>query len=252
MFRLILFLSSMSFAQQSKTLPLPNLKSEQAQQALQGIINNLFSVFGGTVTGPVVISSGDLTISQGCIFFNDGTSLCTATVGSLGGNNLWTGTNAYTKNTFYHNNWLSAGGISGTQIDTTTTGGLMVLSVDGVAQSSGCVGAITWDSTRNQYVWTSTTTDFSGLNGAMVGVTFESCSPSAICKIITHGPVIVKQLLDCVGSVTTCAITTSTSRCQSSNNQKDSATSPCAQNICNGFQMSSRVNTFTNYMMIGP
>lgn len=78
---LILNMASQAFAQgniQNQQIPTPDLKSPQAQQAIQNSINQKFSVYGGTVTGNVYIN-GVVSSSSGFVSYgnsNGGNDYC--------------------------------------------------------------------------------------------------------------------------------------------------------------------------------
>lgn len=70
-------MTSLSWAQQ---LPLTSLNSPNSQQALQNILNQKFSVFGGTVTGQCFLST--TTVTEVC--FPDGSCFTSAGSGGVG------------------------------------------------------------------------------------------------------------------------------------------------------------------------
>lgn len=169
---------------------------------------------------------GGIRVSS--ITFQDGTTQNTAaTSGGVTTTSSPTFTTPVTFSTAdYHSNlWM---GTASVNISTSVgIGGVEVLFVDNATQSSGCVVGMSFDTTRNQWVATSTTTDFTGLSGVYAGVLYEPSVPNTIVKVITRGPV---RVATAVSNTLTQSVTTSSTRCQSTNNALSSAA--CNNNHC--------------------
>jgi hypothetical protein len=191
--------------------------------------------------------SGTLSVLQSSVtasaFFGDGSHL--SGIGSpAGSDNTWTGTNSYSTHTYQRAEWM---GSSSVGITTAVVSGIIVPFVDGAVQSSGCVVAVWYDATRGYMVASSTSTDFTGLSGVMAGVLFQATSPGSLAKVITRGPVRVPS--DGAADATE-GITTSSTRCQSSNNAKGSAA--CLNNMCIGGYSTASSGGYSFGMMYGP
>ncbi|MBI5595719.1 MAG: hypothetical protein HY928_06470 [Elusimicrobia bacterium] len=232
----------------------------------QGIIGgtmtvqgNAFSVGGSTfsVSYGTVSVGGLLKPSSAGIQWADGSVSTTASAGGSGsaslaatqtftGGNTFAGTVSASTAIYSQNPWL---GLPNVQPDTTTVGGYAsIWSVDGAFQSSGCVVAVYWDSSRGRLVETSTTTDFVSFNGVMSGVLYEGCQPSSYCKVITKGLVRIKAIGAAIAGQ---AVSTYTTRCWSSNNAETSTA--CTYNMCAGKYMTAPDgNNFVWAMLTGP
>lgn len=165
---------------------------------------------------------------------------------TFSGTSTFNGVASFSTATYIQNAWMRGNGVG---IDTTSVGGFTAWSVDGVAQSSGCVVAVSYSTTLNQMVATSTTTDFTGLTGAISAVTYEGCAPNSYCKYITRGLVHIPV----TGNPdNTHAVTTSTTRCASTNNAKTTAGAACANNTCTGDYLTNQSGGFVFAWMRGP
>jgi hypothetical protein len=184
-----------------------------------GVISGTMTVTGKDTGGYGLAVSSGIDASSGTIkalqiLWADGTVSTTAsTNGGSGGGSAWLGGGGL---------WIStASGV----------GGVIVESVDGAVQSSGCVVAMYWDSGRSMFVESSTTTDFASLSGVVSGVLYEDCTPGAECKVITHGLV---RIHGNSGSNNSMAVTTSSTRCYSANNAQTLSHPACGNNTCTG------------------
>jgi hypothetical protein len=199
----------------------------------------------GASTYSVTTSSG-INILSGCIRFGTGNVQCDAVVASsaaasLTGNQTLTGVNSFSTFTYQ----AAAGlGINGVAMDTGAFSGVGFVSawsVDGAVQSSGCVVSLNWSTSLNRLTATSTTTTQSG-NGN-VGILYEGCAPSTVCRVITRG--IVQYVGQ--GGGTPNRIEPSTVRCVSDSNS-------ASQSDAKSYVTTGANGANFNYigMMVGP
>ena len=135
----------------------------------------------GAVTTAALTGNGQSSSPLGVNF---------SSVPSLGQNNVFSGSNTFQSVVEYGDS--SAASISRNAVEV-----VWAKSLDGVSESSGCIGVLAMGDTTtptngdpNTLVWTSTTTG--NISRPLAVLWDNTCAPAAICRFATRGPVRVQ------------------------------------------------------------
>ena len=249
------FLGQVTGSKKTFTLTQTPTSASSVKCFLDGLLQSQTSDYTYTppttiamTTAPALNTSGfecDYTINTSTL---PGVFVLSSTQ-TASGSNTFTQSVTMSSYSFTASPWLGTATVGQS---TATAGGVIVWSVDGAVQSSGCVVTMYWDATRNMMVESSTTTDYTSFTGGgqTSGILFENCAPNSYCKVQTRGLAVAGMN---AGTQANIALTTFTTRCRSSNNGTGSTA--CLNNHCSGSVLyNPNVSPYNQviYWMTGP